>query len=242
MAVDEALLESAAADGQCTLRFYRWDGPTLSLGYFQSYDDRWQHAASSRSAVVRRASGGGAILHDHELTYSLAVPAGHPLALGRLRLYAAVHSALIEALAQWEIEASMLEPPNRPQADAGGIRKRQPFLCFLRRSPGDVLVGGAKVAGSAQRRCRGAVLQHGSVLLARSAAAPELAGLEELTGKRLAVGELLEVWRKKVAEALSIACEEGRLSEPQRRRAEWLTTQKYVCPTWTERLRPVAPL
>src|SRR5688500_20216584 len=80
MAVDEALLESAALENRCTLRFYRWSEPTLSLGYFQRYEDRRQHAASLSCACVRRASGGGAILHDHELTYSLAVPPTHPLA------------------------------------------------------------------------------------------------------------------------------------------------------------------
>ena len=65
MAVDEALLEAAAADGQCTLRFYRWAEPTLSLGYFQAYCRPPAPPASAGCAVVRRPSGGGAILHDH---------------------------------------------------------------------------------------------------------------------------------------------------------------------------------
>src|SRR6185295_18138238 len=74
MAVDEALLETAATTGQATLRFYQWQEPTLSLGYFQSVADRQQHAASLDCPVVRRASGGGAILPDRELTYSVALP------------------------------------------------------------------------------------------------------------------------------------------------------------------------
>src|SRR5687767_13677741 len=73
MAVDEALLASAAA-GVATLRFYTWSQPTLSLGYFQHAHQRDAHAASRSCPLVRRASGGGAILHDRELTYSLAVP------------------------------------------------------------------------------------------------------------------------------------------------------------------------
>ena len=75
MAIDEALLESAA-DESCdlvTLRFYRWSEPTLSLGYFQSYEDRNSHEASRSLPVVRRSSGGGALVHDHEWTYSLAI-------------------------------------------------------------------------------------------------------------------------------------------------------------------------
>ena len=76
MAVDEALLETAASLGVPTLRFYQWQEPTMSLGYFQEYADRLRHAASAGCPTVRRASGGGAIMHDRELTYSLAVPEG----------------------------------------------------------------------------------------------------------------------------------------------------------------------
>src|SRR5690242_18095105 len=74
MAIDEALLESAAGGGPLTLRFYQWSEPTLSLGYFQRYEDRSLHPASLDCPIVRRPTGGGAILHDKELTYSLALP------------------------------------------------------------------------------------------------------------------------------------------------------------------------
>src|SRR5262245_32066382 len=74
MAVDQALLESAAASGGVALRFYQWSEPTLSLGYFQPIAARSEHPPSLHSPVVRRASGGGAILHDRELTYSIAAP------------------------------------------------------------------------------------------------------------------------------------------------------------------------
>ncbi|MEM6330787.1 MAG: lipoate--protein ligase family protein, partial [Planctomycetota bacterium] len=74
MAVDEALLDAAAAGAGATLRLYRWSSPTLSLGYFQPLAARAAHPASAGCPCVRRHSGGGAIVHDHELTYSLAVP------------------------------------------------------------------------------------------------------------------------------------------------------------------------
>jgi lipoate-protein ligase A len=228
MAVDETLLETAAADGQCTLRLYRWQEPTLSLGYFQAYADRWQHAASGRAAVVRRASGGGAILHDRELTYSLAIPSQHPLAARRLECYRAVHQALVEVLAEWGIEATMAAQPEQSAAT------REPFLCFQRRSPGDVLVAGAKIAGSAQRRCRGAVLQHGSVLLARSAAAPELGGLEELSGQTVPPERLIEAWLERLAGVLSATWQSGQLSDAERRRANEICAEKYASPVWTE--------
>ena len=92
------------------MRFYQWAEPTLSLGYFQPYADRAGHEASRQSAVVRRTSGGGAILHDFDVTYSLAVPDRHPLAADRLRTYRVVHTALIEVLAAMGIEASLFAP------------------------------------------------------------------------------------------------------------------------------------
>lgn len=238
MAVDEALLEDAAATDQSTLRFYQWEEPTLSLGYFQNYTDRWQHAASSQVAVVRRASGGGAILHDIDLTYSFAVPARHALALDRLNFYQMVHTALIETLAQWGIQASLFSEAARhasslaehlPNVD---LRKSQPFLCFERRSPGDVLVGQAKIAGSAQRRSAGAVLQHGSVLLARSQAAPELTGLKELVDIAIRPNELAEAWLARLGSILPITWQLGELSEELRHRAMVLAREKYASPAW----------
>src|SRR4051794_22517252 len=80
MALDEALLIDAETSGVASLRFYSWREPTLSLGYFQRHTDRAGHAASAGCLLVRRASGGGAILHDRELTYSIALPQAHPLA------------------------------------------------------------------------------------------------------------------------------------------------------------------
>jgi lipoate-protein ligase A len=228
MAVDEALLETAAADGQCTLRLYQWQEPTLSLGYFQAYGDRWQHAASSRSAVVRRPSGGGAILHDREVTYSLAIPSRHPLAVRRLECYEAVHLALVEVLAQWGTEATLATRSEHPAPN------HEPFLCFQRRAPGDVLSGGSKIAGSAQRRCRGAILQHGSVLLARSPAAPELAGLEELSGQPIPPDRLMAAWLPRLADVLSATWRDVPLSAAECDRAALLSTEKYGSPAWTE--------
>ena len=74
MAVDEALLRSAGESRQLTLRVYQWEQPTLSLGYFQAHERPAEHAASQPCPVVRRATGGGAIVHDREITYSLTAP------------------------------------------------------------------------------------------------------------------------------------------------------------------------
>ena len=148
MALDEVLLESAAQRRVATLRFYGWSEPTLSLGYFQSFCDAHAHAPSRGCPVVRRQTGGGAILHDRELTYCLALPVAHPLAAGATPLYLAVHEALTSALARLGIQATLRAASEDPS------NRGESFLCFQRRTRGDVLLGTPKVCGSAQRRRR----------------------------------------------------------------------------------------
>ena len=231
MAVDEVLMGWSAATGGCCLRFYGWREPTLSLGYFQVYGDRDRHAPSLGCPAVRRTSGGGAIVHDRELTYSIVVPCGHPLAVRRLALYRAVHTSLIEQLWELGVTASLC-------AEAGGPTPgRQPFLCFQRRAAGDVLVGPAKVAGSAQRRSPGAVLQHGSVLVGRSPAAPELPGLNELLETPVRETQLAEVWLAGLSRRLGLRCESGPLSEAERRQVGALAQSKYGAEAWTRNRR-----
>lgn len=155
MAVDEALLESAVAGGGISLRFYGWRQPTLSLGYFQQYSERWQHAASRDCPVVRRITGGGAILHDREITYSLVVPSGHGLAIRHFELYENVHAALITVLAKQGICATLCRGEGREKD------RRQAFLCFQRCAAGDVLLGDIKIAGSTAALARGRVATWG---------------------------------------------------------------------------------
>ena len=214
------LLEWAAEAGRCCWRFYRWEEPTLSLGYFQDLDDRTGHDASIECPVVRRATGGGAILHQHELTYSFVLPAGDELAQRRQFLYDSVHNTLIATLGGWGIQAKLC-------GQSAARQEANPFLCFQRRSPGDVLVGNTKIAGSAQRRTKGAVLQHGSVLLGRSAAAPELEGLIELGGSAISVQQLVDGWLERLSEKLDLRWQNEPLTENERKQAAELVRDKY---------------
>lgn len=232
MAVDEALLESAA-EGQPTLRFYAWSEPTLSLGYFQRYEERLAHRASRPCPLVRRQTGGGAILHDQELTYSLALPLAHPLAADAMRLYRAAHVALLDALMSFGIEAELRAGEGPTHATSRG--PDEPFLCFQRRSGGDVLLNGIKICGSAQRRRRGGLLQHGSLLLSRSLAAPELPGIMQLRGSCPSPEEIRELWAREMGFQLGLLLAKTPLSGQELDRVRMLAVEKYDSTAWNRR-------
>ncbi len=182
MAVDEWLLTQAIEKQQISLRFYRWEEPTLSLGYFQNRREFQPPARLKDLPRVERLSGGGAILHDLELTYSIALPASHQISQNPTELYSLAHSAVIEALAEQQIEVVMR---GEDQAD-----RNAQFLCFLRGDRHDVLSGENKILGSAQRRRKGAILQHGSLILGSSELAPEIPGLQNLIGRQIDIEAL----------------------------------------------------
>jgi lipoate-protein ligase A len=232
MAVDEMLLNRAAGEAAWSLRFYTWSEPTLSLGYFQSHRARESHRPSARCAFVRRPSGGGAILHDQELTYCLVAPASHPLARDANRLYRAVHAAFVDALASLGIPAQMYEQHGGPERPGPGA---EPFLCFQRRSPGDLVVGPNKIAGSAQRRRGMAVLQHGSFLLRRSPAAPELPGLEDLYPCGLQPDQWQSVLSAQLSQCLEFDLRPRVLSEHELVEAKQLEREKHSSRPWRER-------
>ena len=242
MAVDEALLKDAAINGTASLRFYGWNEPTLSLGYFQKHADRAQHLASASATLVRRQSGGGAILHDHELTYSLALPPGHPFAVDAHSLYKVVHE-LIAALLRKYLPPGCDPNTIRLMGKVQEIKKgSEPFLCFQRRSPGDIvfvdqtspsLADDHKFVGSAQRRSRGAVLQHGSILLKRSQCAPELAGLNELCDNEIVETYLGNEVSTHLAHSLGLEYGERAINDQIRESATTLQKEKYGNPGWT---------
>lgn len=235
MAVDEALLETAASTGQATLRFYQWQEPTLSLGYFQAAADREQHAASLSCPFVRRASGGGAILHDRELTYSLAIAQASGSASAARELYEAFHQTLIEILATFGVKVALHREVTTCDTMTQLPRSGEPFLCFQRRACFDVICGGPKIAGSAQRRRRGAVLQHGSILLARSSCAPELPGIAELSNRHIAPAELTQRWLPHLLAELHAKPLPGELTPAEVDRAQHLAAVRFSAAGYVSR-------
>jgi len=231
MALDEALLQAAESDGVAWLRFYRWSEPTLSLGYFQSHADRRLHPAGAGCPLVRRSTGGGAIVHDRELTYSIVLPLIDGFPPNAQWLYRAVHGSLTATLVDLGVIASLCDERYDPTHPAA-----EPFLCFQRRMTGDVLVGKHKIAGSAQRRRRCAILQHGTILLAKSAAAPELPGIAELTGIHLSARQIQVKWQPRLANALRLELDEAaHLSAQLLTAAAAISREKFAAAEWTLR-------
>jgi lipoate-protein ligase A len=155
MALDAQMLEDALRSGDLALRTYAWARPTLSLGYFQKLEE--VAAAVDGVDVVRRFTGGGAILHQHELTYSIAVPPQHALAkLDVNDSYLEMTRPLVFWLRGFGLQAGFR---------GGDEAARKAANCFAGAACPDLVVGGKKIFGSAQRRKGGAILQHGSLLL-----------------------------------------------------------------------------
>lgn len=209
MGLDEALLEGT---GPPTLRLYSWSPDTLSLGYFQRYDD--VPAVAHASRVVRRITGGGAIHHDAgELTFSLTAPATHPLYAGPVpRSYARVHAAVIDALAAFGVHGR-LRGAQALASDRAGTG-----MCFHESTPLDVAWLERKGVGSAQRRRNGRVLHHGSIKL-RAGAQEEGVASCEAAGVRVGAAELGDALAASLADSAGLVFERGEVSRTELREA-----------------------
>jgi len=183
MAADATLLHCAVLKpAGPVVRLYRWKQPTISVGYFQKHLPAKLPSRLAECPCVRRLTGGGAILHHHEITYSCVVPANHPAASPPLALYDLMHGAIRDCLTECGAHVGSRadfpdskSPPARPDV--------QPFLCFLRSDPRDLVADVAgcrlkpKIVGSAQRRRKGTILQHGSILLRASPVTSSIPGV-----------------------------------------------------------------
>ncbi|GAC1655442.1 MAG: hypothetical protein NVS4B3_20190 [Gemmatimonadaceae bacterium] len=158
MALDHALRSYAGATGECVARVYTWSRPTLSFGRHQSARGIYMPDAIDTLGygVVRRPSGGRAVLHDREVTYAVAAP---DLGQGSLsESYARINRLLVGALRRMGIDATVARSTGRAPRPDGAP-------CFDAPTAGEIMVNGRKLVGSAQCRGAGGVLQHGSILL-----------------------------------------------------------------------------
>jgi lipoate-protein ligase A len=258
MAADEAILESSGrGETPPTLRLYAWSPPCLSLGYAQPLSDVDLAALESRGwELVRRPTGGRAILHTDELTYSVAGPLDEPrLVGGVLESYRILAAALLRALQLLGIPAQADEKP--AAAVPQGAQPNQNPVCFEVPSNYEITVGGKKLIGSAQARRKEGVLQHGSLPLqgdltrivqalifpdpqARARAAERLlqraTTAERVLGRPLDWEQAAQAFVQAFAETLNLQLLPGDLTPEERQRAEALLAEKYASPAWTGRV------
>jgi lipoate-protein ligase A len=225
MAADEVLLAGAEA-GRASLRFYEWSEPTLSLGYFQPVSKRDSDQRLIRLPLVRRPTGGDALVHHFELTYALALPADGEW-YGETPWSLRMHHIIAAALRGLGVQS---EPCNQclPTPFTG-------VLCFKHQAPGDVLIGPSKIVGSAQRRRRGAVLQHGAILLTVSPYTPSLPGIRELTNLSLAAPIVREALIAEFTRATGWSLAPEDWSEQEVRQIKDLTATRYTQDSWNRK-------
>lgn len=253
MAVDEAILEHVERDEALpTLRLYAWDPPCLSLGRAQPFTDvDTTHLQEHGWDVVRRMTGGRAILHTDELTYSVTGTNKEPILAGALlESYNRLASALLTAVQGLGLMVEMKEG----KADGNGIPNP---VCFEVPSTYEIMVGGKKLIGSAQARRKDGVLQHGSLPLsgdltricqalffpdesARKAAMKRLLArattVESVLGREVAWETASQAFVRAFEAKLGLTLEAGELTESELARAEELVNEKYAHPSWTERI------
>ncbi|MDR2552426.1 MAG: lipoate--protein ligase family protein [Treponema sp.] len=251
MGLDEALLESAAAGSPPVLRLYGWSPPAVSVGYFQGLAEEVDLEAAKRRGfdVVRRISGGGAVLHKSEITYSIVMGLDHPLAEGDLgESYRRLCAGIIRGLELLGVRAvfsgvndvlAVMGPPGEPDVPLAGND---------RFSPGD-----KKISGSAQTRRLGCLLQHGTVLLDNDVdemfevlrvpeekirgkltgeAKERVTSLRNLLGREVPFGEAEAALIRGFSEALGLSLEPGDPGAAGETRGRELALSKFSARDW----------
>lgn len=254
MAVDEAILtHTLNGESLPTLRLYAWEPACLSLGYAQPASDVDQQILNAHGwQMVRRLTGGRAILHTDELTYSVSGPEENPILAGDiLTSYRRLSEAILHAL-----ELIGLQVRAMPKEDVAKGPQNLP-VCFEVPSNYEITAGGKKLVGSAQARRKGGVLQHGTLPLygdltritqvlvfeteeARKTAAERLLArattVESLLGTRPEWAQAAQAFEQAFTEVLGINFEPGELTASERDMAETLVAEKYGNPEWNERI------
>jgi lipoate-protein ligase A len=210
MAIDEALLSGATVPA---IRFYRWQFPALSFGYFGRFADVASY--QGERDLVRRWTGGGIVFHGDDLTYSIVIPAiDATFAESSMSIYETIHRGLVDALSetgQRAVVAGVGDPGSSSvtMATRTGISDAG-YSCFANPVRADVMINGRKIAGAAQRRTRRGLLQQGSI-------------------QRVDVGNGLA---ERFAHALSTNCCEREVDDAILSRATELADQKYGTEGW----------
>jgi lipoate-protein ligase A len=237
MALDRAVLASVIEGvSPPTLRLYRWQVPTVTLGRFQGIEQVDLDACSRRGFdVVRRPTGGRGVLHDDELTYSVVAGVSHGVPRGTAASYRYLSAALAEAYRALGVPAELTSRQRGPKGSGA---------CYLHATQADLSLGAAKLSGSAQVWKGDTVLQHGSFVISRDVVAEaevfrlepgrarDLAGctatLEGVLGRRPAVEEVADAVVRAFERTIGIVLEPGSASPEEDALARRLAPEHRV--------------
>ncbi len=254
MAVDEAILESVYQSlSRPTLRLYAWEPACLSLGLAQPFSEVNTNALTANGwDLVRRPTGGRAILHTDELTYAVIAPENDPRVRGGvLESYLRLSLALLESLKLLGLN------PEANEKDTDNQRKKPNPVCFEVPSNYEITVNGLKLIGSAQARRKEGILQHGAIPLggdltriiialkfaneaaqtnAKERLLTHATTIERELGRRPSWDEVSTALQKAFTTILNLHLVPGELTQKETRRAQELMNEKYAHPSWTERI------
>jgi lipoyl(octanoyl) transferase len=247
MAIDEAISRAVQAGLVLpTLRFFGWNPACLSLGQAQPGADVDREACRAAGVdVVRRPTGGRAILHTDELTYSVIAPDNDPRVVGTIvESYRRLSEGLLNGLKLMGVPTRQVQQPDGHDRDQGPV-------CFEVPSNYEIVFGGKKLVGSAQMRKPGVVLQHGTIPLhgdiARIAlyltSRPDLDRVRQrATTVEAAIGRVIDfdtaahLMAQGMAETLNLDLQPSELTDQERVWAEELRREKYAADAWKFRL------
>ncbi|GAC89680.1 lipoate--protein ligase family protein [Anoxybacillus sp. LAT_35] len=255
MALDEALLEWHS-EGKIppTIRFYGWNPPTLSIGYFQKVEKEIDMEAVKKYGLgfVRRPTGGRGVLHDQELTYSVIVSESHPAMPQTVtEAYRVISQGILEGFRFLGLDAYFAVP--KTEEEKADLKNPRSAVCFDAPSWYELVVEGRKVAGSAQTRQKGVILQHGSILLdldedmlfslfkypnervkerLRQNFKNKAVAINELTDRNITINEAKEAFFKGFEKGLNVQLERYELTDDELFYVQQLAKNKYETDEW----------
>lgn len=255
MALDEALLDWHS-EGKIppVIRFYGWKPATLSIGYFQKVEKEIDLDAVKAHGLgfVRRPTGGRGVLHEHELTYSVIVSEDHPeMPKTVTEAYRVISEGILKGFHQLGLEAYFAVPKTDEERSA--LKNPRSAVCFDAPSWYELVVEGRKVAGSAQTRQKGVILQHGSILLdldedklfslfkypnervkerMKSAFKSKAVAINDISPRRITLDEAKEAFYKGFAEGLNIELESYELTDEELAYVNQIAKDRYENDEW----------
>ncbi|WP_394232926.1 biotin/lipoate A/B protein ligase family protein [Niallia oryzisoli] len=255
MALDEALLEwNSKGESPPVIRFYGWNPATLSIGYFQKVEKEINIEAvrEQKLGFVRRPTGGRGVLHEHELTYSVIVPEAHPnMPHSVTEAYRVISEGILKGFHQLGLEAYFAVPKTSEERDS--LKNPRSAVCFDAPSWYELVVEGRKVAGSAQTRQRGVILQHGSILLdldedklfslfkypndrvkerMQKAFKSKAVAVNAISPARVTIDQAKKAFKAGFEEGLNIRLEPYELTEDEMNYVKKIASERYETDEW----------